>query len=231
MNAVESEKVRNPWRKLHPSKGSYVLEMDREDIRRYNAAVRDEAKVIDWSIPEPFIGNPESARVVLLGLNPGHSNEDKEAHSNDDFREAMLHNLDHESQEYPFYPLNPGFEPVGVVKWWGTRTRKLRNSVGLGAASFAKRLLVIEGFPYHSKKSALPTKQVCKSQEYSFQLAKEMLGKRLVVLMRSQKHWLEVDPEFGKAPRLKNPQCGHVSEGNMDPGLYKEMVAELQRDN
>lgn len=138
----------------------------------------------------------------------------------------MFHNLRHESQEYPFYPLNPAFSWTGAGQWWGLRTRELREA-GLNPVTVAKNLLVIEWFPYHSKKAAFPKKQVCESQEYSFQLAKDMLETKLVVLMRSKNYWVKVDPRFGELPSLKNPQCGHISKGNTEGDLFDRIVNAL----
>jgi len=75
-------------------------------VRMLQRSVHDDDKrVILESIPEPFIGNPTTAKVVLLSLNPGHSQNDEKAHSNLDFRQAMMRNLRHEAQECPFYGL------------------------------------------------------------------------------------------------------------------------------
>lgn len=219
----------NPWLRLCSSEGSYVLDMDCKDIVRYNESVRDETKkVIEKSIPEPFIGNPESARIVLLNLNPGHSEDDEKDHRNPEFQKAMFLNLQHKLEEYPFYPLNPAFKETGAGRWWRKRTRKLKMESGLDDHAFAERLLVIEWFPYHSEKSGLPRKRVCESQEYSFWLAKEMLEKKLVVRMRSEKHWVEVDRRFGEVPSLKNAQCGHISRGNTEGSLFDRILKALQ---
>ena len=75
--------VDNPWPNLCPSEGSYVLDEDREFIQQHNDSVGAEAKIAVRSIPEPFIGDPKSAKVVLLGLNPGHSEDDEENYRND----------------------------------------------------------------------------------------------------------------------------------------------------
>jgi hypothetical protein len=141
----------------------------------------------------------------------------------------MTHNLRHEPQEYPFYPLNPKFSWTPTGKWWHRRTRDLQLEAGLDDATLAERLLVIEWFPYHSKKSALSTKPVCESQNYSFQLAKEMLEKKkLVVGMRSMKHWMAVDQQFGRTVQfLKNPQCGYISRGNTEGDLFNRIVKAL----
>jgi len=224
--------MENPWLKL-PLQSPYILEIDRDQIDSFNFAKEGRSTwVVEQSIPEPFIGNPETARVVLLGLNPGHSEEDECNFRNSAFREAMLLNLRHDSQEYPFYPLNPAFEKKGAVAWWTPRTRKLQEASGLNTASFAKRLMVIEWFPYHSKSSAFPARRICASQEYSFQLAKTMLSKKAVVVrMRSKRHWAEVDPELGELPSLKNPQCSFVTPGNMQAELFDRMVEALRSED
>ena len=107
---------------------------------------------------------------------------------------------------------------------------ELQNESGLDDRTFAERL-VIEWFPYHSERSGLRKPvSVCESQKYSFQLAKQMLGKKgvEVVGMRSRKHWAEVDPRFGEVRFLKNPQCGYVTRGNTEGNLFDEMVKALK---
>ena len=66
--------------------------------------------------------------------------------------------------------------------------------------AISKGLLVIEWFPYHLKRSALPIKPVCPfGQDGSgYFLTKEMLGSKNVVGMRSKKHWLNVIPAVGE---------------------------------
>jgi hypothetical protein len=221
----------NPWLKLDSAQTPFVLQIDHGDIARYNQAVRDPSrKVIVGSIPEPFIGNPASAKLVLLNLNPGHSEGDRHWHSQANFKDAMFKNLRRETQPYPFYPLNPAFAGNGAGQWWRPLTRALQEASGLSVSTFAERLLVIEWFPYHSERSALPPKLVCESQEYSFQLAKQMLDneKVQVVGMRSRKHWLSVDQGFTKVPFLKNAQRPFITRGNMEGNVFDEILKVLQ---
>jgi hypothetical protein len=220
--------VQNPWLGL-PSKSPYILEIDRESIDRYNESRHIEDRRINLgSVPEPFIGNPDSAKVVLLGLNPGDSDDDWRAHSHVEFNKALFQNLRGEPQKYPFYPLNPEFSWTGAGKWWRQRTRELREA-GLDDETIARRLLVIEWFPYHSKRAAFPTKSVCESQNYSFHLATEMFKKnKLVVGMRSKRKWVEADKRFGEVPFLKNPQCGHISRNNTVGNLFDRIVEALK---
>jgi hypothetical protein len=216
----------NPWSKLC-TQTPYVLEMDASEIRDYDSRQRNEAKLALDSIPEPYIGNPATASLVLLLLNPGHSPKDAEAHSNPQFKEALFRNLRGEPQDYPFYPLNPAFSFTPSSKWWIPRLRELRQETGLTDAALSRKILAIEWFPYHSRNSGLPTKRVCRSQDYTFELAKEMLASRLVLRMRSVKHWTAVDSRFQNVPALNNPRCGHISRRNMTGGLFEEIIKSL----
>jgi hypothetical protein len=223
--------MRNPWLDLSVSGDSYVLDGDRRCIQQHNGSVSEAAKkFIVESIPEPFIGNPHNARVVMLGKNPGHSEADKKSHGDREFRNAMFRNLRHEPQEFPFYPLNPKFSWTGAGQWWRRRTRELREASGLDDQTFADCFMVVEWFPYHSRNFAEP-KLACSSQEYSFQLAKEMLDQKLLVVgMRAKALWKKTDLRLGNVRYLKNPQCGYLSKGNTDESLFKEIVIELQRN-
>lgn len=218
--------MRNPWSEL-PTQSPYVLDVDRASIDKYNTLHNDGEKIIVGSQPEPFIGNPQSAKVVLLSLNPGHSEDDKKAHCDANFRGAMMRNLRHEPQDYPFYGLNPNFAWTGCGIWWRAHTRRLHEA-GLSWEAISNGLLVIEWFPYHSRRSALPIKPVCPSQEYSFQLANEMLRSKIVVGMRSKKHWMNVVPAVQNVPFLKNPRNPHISPASTGTELFDRIVEVLR---
>jgi hypothetical protein len=212
-----------------PAQSPYVLDIDRASIDQYNRSrFNADQRVVPESIPEPFIGNPRSAKVVLLNLNPGHSEDDANAHADLDFREAMMHNLRHEPQECPFYALNPKFARTPCGIWWRAHTSKL-NKAGLSWECISEWLLVIEWFPYHSKTSGLPTKPVCPSQNYSFQLAQqELLRSKIVVGMRSKKHWVNALPAVQSVPFLKNPQNPQISAANTGAELFDRIVETIR---
>jgi hypothetical protein len=217
--------IENPWLKL-PSQAPYVLEIDREWIEAYNQKKDNPDHKIDTLlIPEPFIGSPQSARLVLLSLNPGRDEEDAKVHANSDFRAALFRNLRHEPQGYPFYPLNPDFSGTPCAKWWLKLTKQLID--GLDRTVVAERLFVIEWFPYHSKKSGLPKgpkKFACESQWYSCQLAQEMRGKdALMVLLRSPDHWAVCEECFSRLPLPKSRQNPVMTSANFGEELFKRM--------
>jgi hypothetical protein len=209
--------MQNPWLYL-PQHSPYVLEIDRASL---NLCAGQNINL--HSIPEPFIGDPDLAKVILLNLNPGDSPDDPKAHQNHKLRATMIQNLRHELADHPFYPLNPEFLWSPVAKWWTQRLSALINAVPLDRAVLAQRLCVVEWFPYHSQKAGLC---VCPSQQYSFHLAKRSLGKKLIVRMRAKTQWTTVDPRFA-GPSLKNPQCAYVTPGNTENGLFNKIIKAL----
>jgi hypothetical protein len=219
--------MHNVWSDL-PQASPYVLAMDCASVNNYNAKAVGRKKINVESIPEPFIGNPETATVILLNLNPGDSPDDAKAHGDPEFRAAMILNLRHELHESPFYGLNQEFTWTPCANWWTKNLHELWDKGRLTRARVAERLCVIEWFPYHSSRSGLPKKPVCPSQEYSFELARRALGRKLVVGMRAKERWTMVNPRFAEIPYLKNPQCACVSVGNMPEGLFDEFVKALR---
>lgn len=70
--------MENPWLQVSV-KDSVILDVDRAAISQFNQSKRNAVnRINDASIPEPFIGNPDSARLVLLNLNPGDAEGDGE---------------------------------------------------------------------------------------------------------------------------------------------------------
>jgi hypothetical protein len=225
--------MKNPWCELNASAPPFILEIDSEYVKRHNNKYAgSERELMVKSIPEPFIGNPNTAKVVLLNLNPGHSQNDEADHRRPDIKNAIFANLRHEGQEYPFYALNPAFKETGVAEYWRQYTRELQAESGLDDQTFSKRLLVIEWFPYHSAKAGLRPGVLCDSQLYSFELAKQMLRKDgvQVVGTRSRHYWVEAGRELNRVLFLKNRQRPWITRRNMDRGVFESMLAALGAD-
>jgi len=218
----------NPWKHLSQSNGEYLLEIDRAEIRKFNVGMRrPDCRIVQQSIPEPFIGSVGSAKIVLLLLNPGHDESDRQSHRIPEFKVALFRNLHDEQQEYAFYPLDPRFNGTASARWWIPRLRDLEIESGLTRQELATRVLALEWFPYHSRRSALPLRTICPSQEYTFEIAREMLRSKLVIAMRSIRYWAYVDESFSRVPRLQNPRSCYVSRRNIDSGIFNEMVQTL----
>ena len=145
----------------------------------------------------------------------------------------IFDNLRQNQREYPFYAFNPVFCDTGVAKYWRERTRRLQDATRLDDRTFAKRILVIEWFPYPSErrfygpdKFEQSRELLCPSQQYSFQLVCSFLtDTRVKVLgMRSKRYWVAVDKRFEKVPFLNSCQNTRITPGNMSSGLFDEIV-------
>jgi hypothetical protein len=228
--------MRNPWLEL-PRRSPYILPQDRKAILRLNGRVsaknNGQGRINVNLLPEPFIGNPKTAKVVLLNLNPGVGDGDRRAHRNPVFRKAIIRNLRNESQEYFFYPLDPKLEKTPCAQWWLKHLRELFQKAGLDRKTVARRLCVIEWFPYHSQKAYLPERQICPSQEYAFRLAlKALETRKLVVGMRAENRWIAVDSCldscFKSVPFLNSTQNCCISSGNAGKILFQQIVDALR---
>jgi len=228
----------NPWRMLS-KQPPYVLESDFGFVRQHNKLVSPKYSIQENSLPEPFIGNPKSAKLILLNLNPGHKDRVKADHGRPEIKEAIFRNLLQEHSEYPFYAFNPAFgktaefEQTGVAEWWRKRTRRLQEATGLADPTFAKKIFVIEWFPYPSenwfytaKKFAETRKPLCPSQNHSFQLARAFLSDQRVIDlgMRSKDYWVAVDKRFERVTFLNSHRNTCITPGNMEPGLFDKIV-------
>ncbi len=222
--------MENPWLKLSSDGPEYVLDIDEGCVCDHNKCASAQTRFESKSIPEPFIGNPETARVVFLGKNPGHRDGAEEEYKrNKELCAAMFSNLRHELTGYPFYPLNPVFSKTGAGEWWLRRTPQLQDALGGDLRRLSQRMMVIEWFPYHSIR--FPGRRCkCPSQDYSAKLVKQMLDKRvLVVGMRARSLWINEDRRIEEIQFLRNPQCGHISRGNTVEPLFKQIVAALKK--
>lgn len=230
---ADRDTMKNPWLNLNSSGPPYLLEMDREYVQRHNELLHPEQMLMLDAIPEPFIGDPKTAKVVLLNFNPGYDATVAGNHRRSEIKKAIFRNLRHEPQRYPFYAFDPVFAGTGVANYWRKYTRMLQEEARLDDLTFAKRLLVIEWFPYASNRGGLPPNPVCESQKYSFELAKRMLSKQgvQVVGTRSRLRWLQVGQEFSRVPFLNNPQRPWVTRGNMDDRVFGRVIQALTEED
>ena len=175
-------------------------------VRHHNRLASPKHRIQENSLPEPFIGNPNSAKLVLLNLNPGHDGSVETDHGRPEIKDAIFDNLYQRHAEYPFYAFNPAFgkttefEQTGVAKYWRERTIRLQEATGLADAAFAKKMFVIEWFPYPSEnwfctaeKYEKTRNSLCPSQDYNFQLALSFVDdpRAIVLGMRSKRYWVE----------------------------------------
>src|SRR5581483_4707638 len=97
--------MRNPWIDL-PEVSPFILRDDHESIQQFNAKLPPEMAyriMTENVIPEPFVGCVETARVIILELNPGYDSTNVASHADPLFHSALLANLKHEFTDWPFY--------------------------------------------------------------------------------------------------------------------------------
>jgi hypothetical protein len=222
-----AETCKNPWLDL-PSEPPYVLPCDRENLGQLIQEIKAKDAINLLSLPEPFIGNSASATVLLLSLNPGDSPDDKKVHADPAFREALLCNLRHGPQEYPFYPLNPKLKGTPSDNYWTSHVHSLLQHPDLNRQRIAERLCVVEWFPYHSKKSGVPRTPLLPSQQYSFDLVRRAIGRKLIVGMRAKSRWEKVDARLADVPYLKKTQSPYISPNNCGNELFAKIVEALK---
>lgn len=150
-------------------------------------------------VPQPFMGDLEAAKVVVLLLNPGLAPADFHAEfEHPAFRDALLQNLRGELRdtEFPFLFLDPAWSWTGGYAWCYRRLRRIiacfEKPLGSrrAAQSFvAKNIAFLELIPYHSKDKPANFRQL-KSVALAISAAATLrrMGKKIVIA-RAHEHW------------------------------------------
>lgn len=220
----------NPWSKL-PNRRPYVLPIDREAVQahaRSGSVARAPEKfgLHTELLPTPFIGNP-NARVVILNLNPGFSEQDESDYSKRAFRGAALQNLTHKADGLAFFPVDPKFSSTSSYDWWHKKLRWLIEDVGIDAVG--NGIFCVQAYPYHSREFARTVD--VPSQRYTESILQERMRRRaLVIGMRARRDWESAVPRlesYDSAHWLKNARNPTLSPGNLD--CYDEIVSALKR--
>ena len=213
--------MRNPWEDLPPSQ-PFIAPSDEPLLK----PVLDKANLKLDLLPQPWTGNPATARVIMLALNPGFSDEDYAELRNPDYAEQWRRALTFETRT-PFYFLDGAFANTGGYRWWFRRLQALIDEVGL--QSVARRVMCIEHFGYKSARY-VPLGVTLPSQVFSFELVRDAISARKqVVVMRSERIWLQSVPELRDYPyvRLKNNQNPYLSRAQMTTDQFSSLVNAL----
>ncbi len=211
----------SPWSAI-PSTPPFVLADDQGAIDRFNARCSETDRIELAALPEPFIG-PTDADLVLLNLNPGWDDADPAVHSRPAVSELLRTSL--AGGASAFYYFDKALSDTPGAKWWQKRLAPLVRAVG---SQLATRLMVIEWFPYHSRKFNGNVPRL-ESQEFSFDLARAAIARGAWILsMRAERRWVEAVPAlvgYARYAKLKNRQNVTVSPGNC--ARFDELVHAL----
>ena len=218
--------MNNPWKNLVKTNGEYIADCDKEFIPCFKKKLQGDYALKLNVTPGPFTGDLKNAKVYLLNLNPGYENNDIKFTKL--YGKDLIKNLSQKFDKYPFFDLNPLYKGTGGYSYWNNKLSHFIEDVGLETT--AKKVSVIEYFPYHSYKYK-KVNCILPSQEYSFSvIRKAMADKKIIILMRSVRIWYEAIPELEKYKNkyiLNSPQNVKVSPKNLGSGDYKKIIAAL----
>lgn len=215
--------VENPWANL-PAKPPFIAPVDASTVdARFQARFH-----LEWGVlPVPFVGDPRSARVVLLHENPGYAPIDAEDEAEvDGFADAVRGASTFNG--VGFFPLNARFKRTATASWWRERLTKLIEACGI--EKVFRRLACIEYFPYHSASSHGPPD--VPSQLFTFEVLRTVLRQpTTVVIMRSAADWLRSVPELRGHPRVlvkaARNRAAHVTPGNLGDDSFAAIVRAI----
>lgn len=208
------------------SSGPFVVEDDARLIASFNARVTDRYWIHLEVPPEPFLGSPRAA-VVLLNLNPGFDGTEPATFADARVVQAHLQNLAHARDQWPFVWLDPDLASAAGYRWWRQKLSPVIRAVGQERA--ANGLLCIEWFGYHSTAFAAPP--WLPSQTYSLQLAEQAIERgATIIVMRSSKRWRASVPAlegYGRLYSLNSAQNVTISPRNCPQG-FEEIISRLR---
>lgn len=216
----------NPWASLSQTP-PYIAPadlriLDDDHQRRYGLRCN--------VLPHAWLGDPRSARAILLQLNPGFSENDvRDEARMPEYRKTVRSSLQLEKGT-SFWPLDPELTSTGAAHWWRARLTPLAKRLGpSGWQLIQERLAVVEYFPYHSPTYRRPPR--LPSQEFGFNLVRQGLEcGALFLVMRQWESWRAAVPDLIDHPRVllnRNPRQGAISEANLGTEVFGRLVAAL----
>lgn len=213
MKATDEElKKMNPWKDYsfehlyNDENTDLIHKADKEVVEKYNEKKEEDHKFIKWVPAIPFQGNPYTAKVIFLSLNPGYVeklNKDAAKFLRNNCKEIskdlaklwhkhLTHKVDSMMPPKKNENLYTAFQLIGDW-YWVEKLEQLKKDTEFSDNDFYTKVALIELMPYSSryckdKTTELPT------QEYTKNLIKHLLersesDKPLFVVMRSEKYW------------------------------------------
>ena len=215
-----TDTIQNPWIDL-PKTAPYIAPVDRlyinESIKHLHLDIQ----------PTPYLGNLNDAEVVVLALNPGFRADDVVTYHEPLFSKQNELTM-HGKSNPAFFALDERLSESGAFVWW-SRILKGLNEAGASYHTLAQKLMCIQYFPYHSVTYSGLSRTI-PSQEYSFKLLREAIKQnKKIVVMRSEKLWLDAVPELASIDyiKLKNPRNPTLSPANMTSKEFGSLMGAL----
>ncbi len=175
-------------------------------IRSFDFARRANTALHLGLLPQPYFGDPATARVVVLALNPGVGPHDYFGeYEVPAFRRALLRSRLRSGRRQGFLFLDPRFSWHGGFGYWHGRLRGVierladhwQVPIHKAHSRFARLFATIELLPYHSASFEMPVRilhqlpsvRLARSFVKDVLLRRAAAGRCLVVISRSAGLW------------------------------------------
>ena len=210
----------NPWGAL-PKDPPYVLSMDRAAVAAWNAKASARTKIHTHLLSDPPLGDPLTAAVVVLALNPSFDDGTVEEHQDPWMREQMRTAM---TEPRDLFWLRDDLATTTGGRWWRNKLAPLIEATSLVAVR--RHVAAAHLHQYHSK-SASPLLKPS-SGRHNLEVVRKALPKGAPMLvLTGLARWRAADPTFREAP-LYGPRSAQsivVSPKNMAEGFAAAVEA------
>lgn len=204
--------MKNPWIEFveNLEETNLVLKEDKAVIDRFNQSTNETFKVHREIMPAPFMGNVQSAQILLLLLNPGYDEKEEIKGYYKEYKPYWKNEIQHIQSipELPLFCLDQKY--IEYSDYWNNKLKPL--ILKTSKEKVAKNICQIQFFPYHSKKFKSISKKILiengfdkylTSQKYNFYLVEKAMERNaIIIILRSRKMWFEAIPKLEKYENL-----------------------------
>lgn len=212
------------WSKWRPDGPPYLLPADRQLLstlgdgacncfsswssysRSFDFAKLNNTALHLGLLPQPFFGNPATASVVVLALNPGVGPHDYFGEYRvPAYRRALVRSRKTAGASAGFLFLDPRFSWHGGFGYWHGRLRAViaqlashwRVPVPRATEKFARLFATIELLPYHSTAfgmsakimNHLPSVHLARAFVHDVLIPRAQANRCLIIVTRSARYW------------------------------------------
>ena len=239
---------------LFSENNEYIYPGDKPFIQRYNSKANEKTRFVVNAVPYPFQGNPLSAKVIILSLNPGYV-----PRVNDYFAKILQHfpqlaegvmgflrenlqlrvrefmpDVHYASDKHPNY--QDAYNMFGDWYWYDILSKW--TAEGLTLEDIFSNVALIQYIPYASEKAKdLPKGCVMPSQMFAKKLIRHIANTKdaIFVVPRAVRKWSDLLgltwqklEDEGRIIIGKHPLNQHLTANNLGEEQYRKIINHLK---